>query len=249
MDAITIAGAAAPVALTLRMLWSDFQRLHASLDAARRAVGVRDEFLSIASHELRTPVTALQLQIGLLRRGAGVDAARVEAIDKQAGRLARLVDELLDVSRLQDGVVSLRRAPTSLAACVRDVVAALQEPLRAAGCDATLTLDERATGAWDRARLEQVVANLVDNARKYGAGAPVDVEVCMDGAHAVLRVVDRGIGVAPADRARYGGLGLGLWITARIVAAHGGSVAVDGAPGRGATFTVRLPMGEPPLGA
>lgn len=259
-DAIVLAGAAASIALTLRMLWTDSVQLRTSLvearaaaDAAAAAVAVRDDFLSVASHELRTPLSALRLQVELLARKSD-DEARTAAVERQTSRLVKLVDELLDVSRLSQGRLTLSPEPTSLAACAREVVGTLAGPLTKAGCEVTLRLDEEARGTWDRVRVEQVVTNLVENALKYGAGRPVDVEVGVQGEHAVLRVRDRGIGMKPEEAARvfrkferaasarhYGGLGLGLWIAARIVDAHGGRIDVETAPGAGATFTVRLP--------
>ncbi|HEY6146325.1 MAG TPA: ATP-binding protein, partial [Thermoanaerobaculia bacterium] len=128
-----------------------------------------------------------------------------------------------------------------------------EEVARRAGCSIETRL-EPVEGNWDRNRLDQVITNVVGNACKFGAGQPVDVTLDADGDHARIRVRDQGIGISEEDQARlfrrferfetrgkFGGMGLGLWITRRIVAAHGGTIAVESAPGKGATFTIELP--------
>jgi PAS domain S-box-containing protein len=240
----------------------DNQRLY---QASKQAVALRDEFLSVASHELRTPVTSLQLAVqSALTVGSGSDAPpgflrkALESAERQTRRLGRLVDALLDVSRIQAGRLELQREPTDLCVIVRDVVALLGEDARRAGCDVTIATPvdgEPIVGHWDRVRLEQVVTNLLSNAIKYGAGASIRVTVERAGGRARLAVRDRGIGVAPAERGRiferferavsskhYGGLGLGLYIVRRIVDAHGGAIGVESAPGAGAQFVVELPL-------
>src|SRR5262249_233422 len=122
-------------------------------------------------------------------------------------------------------------------------------------CAVELHLGEHVAGSWDRARIEQVVNNLLSNAAKYGAGKPIRIDVTRDDVNAILAVKDRGIGIDKKDHERifhrferavstanYGGFGLGLWITQEITGAHGGTIEVDSAPGAGATFTVKLPL-------
>jgi two-component system, OmpR family, sensor kinase len=228
--------------------------------AAREALGARDEFLSIASHELRTPLTALVLQVQALRRllAGGADqrlVRKVEAADRQTNRLARLVEGLLDVSRLRAGRLVLEREAVDLGEVTREMTERFREEARAAGCDLRLSIASPARGHWDRLRLEQVITNLVSNAIKYGGGAPVDLSVRTDGAVATLAVRDYGIGVSAEDLDRiferferavsskaYAGLGLGLYITRRIVEAHGGHIRADRASGSGTVFTVTLPL-------
>jgi len=235
---------------------------------AQAEVRERDEFLSVASHELRTPVTALQLQLQLLRRVAerspepvpAAVAARLDALERQTRRVSVLVSELLDLSRLRLGRLELRRERGDLAEVAREVVAPFLEDEQAArGSRLRLDAPAPAVGAFDRVRMEQVLTNLVANAVKFGQGKPVDVRV--EGADGVLRLVvsDRGIGVAPEDRERifgrferavpsqhFAGLGLGLYIARQIVEAHGGTIRLEGAPGEGSTFTVELPAEPPP---
>jgi len=234
---------------------------------AQAEVRERDEFLSIASHELRTPVTALQLQLQLLRKVAQRSreevpravAERLEALERQTRRVSLLVSELLDLSRLRLGRLDLRREETDLAEMARDVVAPFQEDAQAArGSRVLLEASGPALGKFDRVRLEQVLTNLLANAVKFGEGKPISVRVeAVDGV-VRLAVADQGIGVAPEDRERifgrferavsarhFGGLGLGLFIARQIVEAHGGTIRLEGAEASGSTFTVELPR-EPP---
>jgi signal transduction histidine kinase len=259
---ISVAGTVAAVGLTVRMMWTDSKRLHRSLDEARRAVALRDEFLSIAGHELRTPIAALRLQVDRMVRTTP-DDVKAQRIQRQTERLAGLVDVLLDVTRMEstaNAVMRLDMTPhVSLAACARTVIADLQETLARAGCDVRATLDDDARGTWDAARVEQAITNIVANAAKYGAGKLIDVQVRVDNtskpAMAVLDVVDRGMGIAPDDLERvfakferavstshYGGLGLGLWIVRRVAEAHGGTATAESTLGQGTTLTLRLPM-------
>jgi signal transduction histidine kinase len=228
--------------------------------ASKEAVALRDEFISVASHELRTPVTSLQLAVqSALSVGDGGPPGflrqALESAVRQTRRLGRLVDALLDVSRIQAGRLELQREPMDLLTLLREVTALMADDAGRAGCALQLTTDEPVLGRWDKARLEQVVINLLSNAIKYGAGAPISVAARSDGARARLEVRDGGIGVAAAERGRiferferavsarhYGGLGLGLYIVQRIVDAHGGHVVVESAPGEGARFIVELPL-------
>ncbi len=228
--------------------------------AAQEAVSVRDEFLSIAGHELKTPLTALIFHAESLAKNAptlspaevGVRAAKMV---RNSQRLARLVDELLDVSRIAAGKLTLEREEVDLAAVARDVVGRTVEAAAQAGSRIDLDAPTQVLGLWDPVRVEQVVENLLGNAVKYGRGQPIRVRVELRGTVARLVVQDRGFGVAPADQARiferferavssrhYGGLGLGLWIVRQIVEAHGGRIRVSSAPNQGAEFTVDLPQ-------
>jgi signal transduction histidine kinase len=237
---------------------------HASRVAAEEGVRARDEFLSIVSHELRTPLTSLRLGIDHVQRlvDGGADAAsisaRLDSAARRVGRLTSLVDQILDVSRIEAGVLALDRRSVDLAEVARSVVERLERAAASASCAIELRTRENVVGEWDRRAIEQVVANLVSNALKYGAGKPVAVETMALGGTATLRVRDQGIGVAPEDVARlferfgrvvsprhYGGLGLGLYIARRLVEAHGGTIGVASERNVGSTFTVRLPCRSP----
>jgi PAS domain S-box-containing protein len=235
---------------------------------AREEVRERDEFLSIASHELRTPVTALQLQLQLLRRSAQrstdelprllVD--KVEGLDRQTRRISALVDELLDVSRMRLGKLDLRTEDLDLAELARQAVEHLHGELARSGSLLRVDLSP-VRGRWDRVRIGQVITNLLVNAAKFGEGNPITLEVSAHGDRARIRVTDRGMGIAPEHLSRvferferavpshhFGGLGLGLYIVRQIAEAHGGEVKVESTPGAGAVFTVDLPL-DPPVGA
>jgi PAS domain S-box-containing protein len=230
---------------------------------AQEEVRARDEFISVASHELRTPVAALQLQLQLLRRVAdrsqdevpAVITDRLVLLERQTRRVALLVAELLDLSRVRLGRLELKREPLDVAELAREVVTPFQED-RAANGGSTIEViaPAPALGSFDRVRLEQVLTNLLANAVKFGEGKPIRVRVEGVAEAVRLSVVDQGIGIAPEDRERifsrferavptqhFGGLGLGLYIASRIVEAHGGSIWLESAPGKGSSFTVELP--------
>jgi signal transduction histidine kinase len=225
---------------------------------AQKAVRLRDDFLAVAGHELRTPLSRLSLQVELLQRESGSFDGRTdwaEKAQKSVARLASLIDELLDVSRISEGRLSLQRERLDLAELAREIAARVAEEKRAAPPIA-VRAEGPVVGQWDRRRLEQVVENLVSNAVKYGAGSPVEVEVALDGS-ARLTVADGGAGIAARDQARIferferavpsrtvAGLGLGLWIVREIVTASGGTVSVESELNRGSKFTVRLPLDQ-----
>ncbi len=226
---------------------------------AQDAIRARDDFLSVAGHELRTPVNAVSLlTAGLLRkaRSAGGPEGLADGLERLSGavdRLSRMTDQVLDVSQIAAGKLVLNREEFDLAELVREVAARFEDGLLAAGCEVEMRLDS-VPGVWDRARLEQVVTNLLANAVKYGGGKPIHLVAARRNHAALLGVRDHGIGIAPEDRARifqrferadsarpYHGLGIGLWIVRRIVDAHRGSIEVESEPGKGAEFRVTLP--------
>ncbi|WP_437964553.1 AAA family ATPase [Sorangium sp. So ce260] len=232
---------------------------------AQQAIERRDEFLLVASHELKTPLTSLKMQAHLIERllrryqraelaPERLDAA-LQVLNRQIARLGHLVNELLDVTRLSAGRLTLARAPVDLAALTREVVERMSQQLADARCAVQLDLDEPVIGRWDPSRMEQVLLNLLSNAMKYGAGGPIHVIVRRQAERALLVVRDHGMGIAEADQARiferferavsvrnFGGLGLGLYIVRWIVTSHGGTIRVESKPDAGATFIVELPL-------
>jgi signal transduction histidine kinase len=235
---------------------------------AQQAVQLRDDFLSIASHELNTPVTSLQMLVDGLDPNALAGrpealARMVQLVGRQVGRVGRLVRELLDVQRIQVGALALELEPVDLVALVEELVARQAQEIAQAGCELSLHAPSRLEGRWDRMRLEQVVTNLLSNALKFGRGQSIALTLAeLPGDWACLIIQDHGIGIPPErlphifgrfERAvsahSYGGLGLGLYIVHEIVAALHGTVTAQSTPGRGATFTVELPRGSAPQGA
>jgi len=228
------------------------------LARAEEAVRLRDEFLSIAAHELRTPLSAVQLQLqSLLERPVGLDErsrSKVERAWRSGERLVTLVDTLLDVSRITTGGFSLNPTSFSLASAVEEVVERFREHAARAGSTVGLRVDGPVTGLWDRVRIEQVITNLLSNSLKYAAGSPVEFTVDGGEEEVVLTVSDAGPGIPQADGDRifqrferaaslrnYGGLGLGLYVARQIVEAHGGSIRLAQLRPVGAHFVIRLP--------
>ncbi|HZI10402.1 MAG TPA: MASE1 domain-containing protein [Myxococcus sp.] len=232
------------------------------LDEAHEAIAVRDEFMTVAAHELRTPLATLTLRlqglVGLLRR-EGVNGRAMEKlgiVSRQVTRLTELVESVLEVSRADAGPLELRRERVDLSGLVEEVVVRFMGEAARAGSELRLQgVAPELTGWLDRARVEQALLGLLVNAVKFGAGHPVDVELTRLDGRARLTVTDRGIGIAPEARERifgrferavspnqYGGLGLGLFLTRQIAEAHGGSVRVRSDAGAGATFTMELPV-------
>ncbi|MDC0714379.1 ATP-binding protein [Stigmatella sp. ncwal1] len=234
----------------------------------QEAVRRRDDFLSIAAHELKTPLTSLQLHLqGLMsqlrqgtermppeRLGAKLDSANL-----QTQRMGRLVNELLDISRVAQGQLLGKLEDVDLVPLVRGVLERSKEALARAECPLELRAVDSLVGHWDASRLEQVAGNLLTNAMKYGARKRIEVVLEGDSQEARLKVRDEGIGIAPEDAHRiferferavsvrhYGGFGIGLWLVREIVQALGGSVDVQSEPGQGSTFTVTLPRSGPP---
>jgi signal transduction histidine kinase len=229
------------------------------------AARVRDEFISIASHELKTPLTSLKLQTQLNeRRIAKGDVAAFEPVrtrqlidstSRQVDRLTRLVEDMLDISRINLGKLHLRCENFDLAAIVADTVERIHPQADAAGCKITVQAAEPITGYWDRFRVEQIVTNLLSNAIRYCPGLPIAVSVIRRGSAADVVVRDEGPGIAAENQERIferferaanaegiSGMGLGLYICRQIAEAHGGSIRVESVLERGSSFILSLPV-------
>lgn len=232
--------------------------------ALSEAVRVRDEFISVASHELKTPLTSMQLQTQIAEReiARGNTAYFTEersrkflgVLGQQIVRLTTLVEDMLDVSRISLKSLRMEKSRFDLGALVEEVLEKL--PAQPHGGEVSFRAEEKVEGSWDRFRMEQVLVNLLTNARKYGAGKPVRVELRCEAGEAVLSVADQGVGIAEENQQRIferfervtqdrgiSGLGLGLYITRHIVVNHEGRIDVESQPGKGSKFIVRLPLG------
>lgn len=249
------------------------RRLRQRLVELEQLDRLKTQFLSMASHELRTPLTAVSgfMQIARRRMGRLGGAAEVpdswraeaqkadetlEMANRQAKKLARLIDELLDVSRLQQGRVEMRLAEIELADVVREVGERMK--LLSKGHEIETKIEGAAPIVADRDRIEQVLENLVGNAMKYSPeSGRIEMSLRINGANAIVLVRDQGIGIAPAEvekifglfyrspdpRADHvGGLGLGLYISREIVSRHHGRLWAERNPGAGTTFHVTLPL-------
>ena len=224
------------------------------------AVRARDDFLAIAAHELRSPLNALSLRLAVLeqmaeRSGATELGEQIRRTRRSADRYARRAVVLLDISRLNAETVELTREAVDVRRLVEDVVETHADEAVARGVTLAAQVTADATGLWDPHMAEQIVSNLVVNAIKYGAGTPVTVRATVDGAQACFEVIDQGPGITAAQQARLfqkferlvrggnrSGYGLGLWIVARMVVAHKGTIDIESAEGRGTTFRVCLPL-------
>ncbi len=256
-----------PVALMIAALGavvrSGFREREAAAVDLAGAVRLRDEFISTASHELKTPLTSLSLVVQHMMRAdpheiGPATLRRLGTVLRQTTRLTSLVDNLLDVSRITSGHTHLDLEEVDLGDVVRDVADRFQGEMDNAGATLSVDVDGPVIGRWDSLRLEQVLTNLLSNAVKYGEGRPIAISARRRDATALVTISDQGMGIAPDDQLRIferfergehssapSGFGIGLWIVREIVTALGGTVTVLSAPRQGSTFTVALPVSGP----
>jgi len=232
-----------------------------------QAVRMRDDFMSIVAHEVRTPLNGLILETQLRKMHLARDNAAAFTLDKmhamvdrderQIKSLIRLIEDMLDVSRIRTGKLSIRSRQCDLAALVRGLLENFSQQIEAAESSVTLSAEQAVIGNWDEFRIEQVISNLLTNALRYGAKSPITVKVYSEAGQAVVEVRDHGIGISEENQQRIfqqfervsanhavAGLGLGLFISEQIVTAHGGTITVDSRIGEGALFRVCLPLQE-----
>ncbi|MFT5588584.1 MAG: signal transduction histidine kinase [Bradyrhizobium sp.] len=239
--------------------------LQAMKDELRYSLQLRDDFMSMVAHELRTPLNTLLLETQL--RGMHLDRGNAEAFapdqlrrmvardGRQIKSMIRLIHDMVDVSRIRSGKLSIRAAEIDLSMLLQQVVSDLGPQADVAGSRITLQAGERLCGHWDDFRVEQIIINLLTNALRYGARKPVEVGLSSGSGHAVVTVRDHGGGIAVEDQQRIfapfervgtntvrEGLGLGLYISRQLAEAHGGTLEVTSTVGEGAVFVLRLPL-------
>jgi PAS domain S-box-containing protein len=239
------------------------RRVQERTSQLENAIRARDEFISIVSHELRTPVTSLKLQAQTALRQLGKNdpgafnektTKFVSSAGRQLDRLAKLIDDMLDVSRISMAQLTIDMEPIDLGEVMRDVVERFEEQAKAAGSKIEVSSDGEVRVQGDRLRLEQVLNNLITNALKYGLGTPIDIYLREAGGKAILSVQDHGMGIASDDHARIferferavsansiSGMGIGLFVSQKIIEAHRGTITVESETGKGSLFTVTLP--------
>ena len=234
-----------------------------------RALVMRDEFMSMVSHEMRTPLNTLYLETQLrkmqLERGnmAAFGAEQLQRMvardDRQIQSIIRLIDDMLDVSRIRSGKLSLRPGWVELSGLLRRVVHDLTPQATTAGATLTLEAGTPVSGWWDEFRIEQIVVNLLTNAMRYGCQQPISVTLTVEQDWARIDVRDCGPGIAPENQAKIfepyergvgsdapAGLGLGLYISRQLAEVHEGSLTLESKPGEGSVFSLTLPRRDAP---
>ena len=235
--------------------------------SAQAAIKTRDEFISIASHELKTPITSLKMQLQMLQRNFQPESKMIPTTEKivsslenstrQIDRLTVLIEDLLDVSRIETGKLTYKIENINLHELLSEVIERFSEQFKVMGAATELQLEENLYCECDRYRIEQVVTNLLTNAIKYGAGTKVTIRLEKFFETAVIEVKDNGLGI-PKDSQRkiferferavsganISGLGLGLYISKQIIEAHKGKIEVESEVAKGSLFRVILPLQE-----
>jgi signal transduction histidine kinase len=234
-------------------------------EGAETATRIRDDFISVASHELKTPLTSLKMEIQILNNY--ITTGKIKTVpderlhklarisDQEIKRFSSLINDLLDVSRITSGRISFNREEVDTLVVVNEAVERLQSEITRSGSIVSVSGQKDLRGLWDKVRIDQVVTNLLSNAIKYGCGRPVMIKVQEERGSAIIEVRDQGLGIPEEDQDRifhrferavtakeYSGLGLGLFIARQIVEAHGGRITVRSEPGHGSSFRVELPL-------
>lgn len=230
--------------------------LRKALDKANEAVALRDDFLSLISHELKTPLTALKLNLNVvqnIQEEENVNSFaknQLESSIRQVNRLERLIVAMMDLTLFDSGQLILMKKNCDLKKSIHDVVSSLDNK-----SVQILHAEGEFSGHWDQVRIEQIILNIVHNAIKYGQGKPVQIEIGSDATHAWFSVKDQGPGIDIQDHKRVyerfqrlntctdvQGLGLGLYLTKKLVEVHKGEIMIESKLGDGALFKVRLPV-------
>ena len=241
------------------------ERLREELHQAREELRRRESFVAVIAHELRNPITPVLISIDSLIQqlsDGGIDQdtllRRLETTRRYVNSMRGHLDRLLDFSRLRSGHLELAPEKIDLSLLVGSVLDEMAPMIQAAKCELTTSFTMPLLGCWDKTRLTQVVWNLVSNAVKYAAAAPIEVTTMRTETAAILSVKDHGPGIAEEDRelvfnrferaattSHHTGFGVGLWLVRRIVEAMNGTIELVSDAGSGSTFTVTLPRRGP----
>ncbi|HXH75477.1 MAG TPA: ATP-binding protein [Bacteriovoracaceae bacterium] len=249
-----------------KALNGELQKRHKVEAELREAIKTRDDLISMCSHELKTPLTSLSLQTVMSKRKIA-DGDRsifapegvskiVLSYEKQINRLIRLVDEMLDLTRITSGKLKINLESVNLSSLIYEVLERFSDQLNASGCEVTIKAAPGIIGNWDKFRLEQVIVNLLTNAIKYGKSKPIEITTTKSAnGSAILTIRDHGIGIAKGHQERIfqrferidpakeiSGLGLGLYIVKQILNAHAGKISIESEPNTGSAFIVELPL-------
>lgn len=225
------------------------------------ATNIRDEFISIASHELKTPLTSLKLQTQVTRKlfqkNNVVDMPRMnKQLDytvNQINRLNKLVDDMLDISRISTGKLKLDKSECDLSKLVTEMIDRFSPQFEAVGCKVEINIEDNIIGNLDSFKIEQVINNLFSNAIRYAPKSAITVELKKEHGVALLSVKDEGSGIHPDSLSKIferferastnaSGLGLGLYITKQIIELHRGTIHVESELGKGTCFFIQLPL-------
>ena len=240
------------------------EALRARIADLEAAIVARDTFIAAIGHEMRNPLVPIVLTVERLRELSGdgdLDRIRrsIDILGKATDAFTRRTTQLLDLSRISSGSFGLIVEPLEFSACIADTIERHADIARRAGCRMIARVTPAIAGRGDRAAFEQMLDNLLSNAFKYGAGRPVEVVLTSDGSQGCLEISDGGAGIPLEEQSRiFGlferarnpgspGLGIGLWITAQIASAMGGSITLRSNPGDGATFVLTYPLDGPCL--
>lgn len=233
---------------------------------AQDAIRARDEFLAVASHELKTPLTSVLLSLQLVLRKLEKSTIKIDASEEvikavevgiqQSKRMSRLINDLLDVSETSSEYFHIYKEEVNLSELIKDIELKFEIILKEKKIKLTVKEeDKNIKGYWDKIRLEQAISNLIANAIKYGNGKPINVLTKKTDSGIEIKVKDKGKGIIKEDRSRifkvfnrgsdvkdYKGIGVGLFLTKQIIEAHGGEIGLFSKEGEGSVFTIKLPI-------
>ena len=222
----------------------------------------RDDFLSVASHELKTPLTSLRLQLGILERKIHAEEinrerfiSMVQQGQKSIGQISKVVEEMLDIARISTGRFALDKEEFHLDRFVAELVERIRPNILESHNSITFEADDSVPGEWDKFRIEQVIMNIIMNAALYAKSTNIHIRVWKEGQLAKVSIHDNGIGISSHEHEKifqryergesskdYRGLGIGLYLVREIISLHNGHISLESELGKGAKFNISLPL-------